>query len=164
MALTRRMLKELGLEDESIEKIMAEHGKVMEGMTTKAQAEEDRKKALEDFAQKWEEEHKPVKVEDSEAYKALEKKYSDLQLDINLKSAKVKDKYRDFVKSKLSTEVPFDEGIKAIKEEYSEFFDDEPKTEPLKKPALGGNFKTQGEGGESEAEKFKKAFESAFRR
>ena len=157
------MLKELGLEDESIEKIMAEHGKVMEGMTTKAQAEEDRKKALEDFAKQWEEEHKPVKVEDSEAYKALEKKYSDLQLDINLKSAKVKDKYRDFVKSKLSTEVPFDEGIKAIKEEYSEFFDEE-KTEPLKKPALGGSFKTQGEGGESEAEKFKKAFESAFKR
>ena len=157
------MLKELGLEDESIEKIMAEHGKVMEGMTTKAQAEEDRKKALEEFAKQWEEEHKPVKVEDSEAYKALEKKYSDLQLDINLKSAKVKDKYRDFVKSKLSTDKPFDEGIKAIKEEYSEIFDEE-KTEPLKKPALGGNFKTPGDGGESEAEKIKKAFESAFRR
>ena len=122
MALTRRMLKELGIEDESIEKIMSEHGKVMEGMTTKAQAEEDRKKALEDFAKQWEEEHKPVKVEDSEAYKALEKKYSDLQLDINLKSAKVKDKYRDFVKSKLSTDVPFDEGIKAIKEEQALIF------------------------------------------
>lgn len=76
----------------------------------------------------------------------------------------MKDKYRDFVKSKLSTDKPFEESIKAIREEYSEFFDDEQKTEPLKKPALGGNFKTQGEGGESEAEKFKKAFESAFRR
>lgn len=158
------MLKELGIEDESIEKIMSEHGKVMEGMTTKAQAEEDRKKALEDFAHKWEEEHKPVKVEDSEAYKALEKKYSDLQLDINLKSAKVKDKYRDFVKSKLSTDMPFEDGIKAIKEEYSEFFDDEPKTDPSKKPSIGGNFKTLSEGGESEAEKLKKAFESAFKR
>lgn len=164
MALTRRMLKELGIEDESIEKIMSEHGKVMEGMTTKAQAEEDRKKALEEFAQKWEEEHKPVKVEDSEAYKALEKKYSELQLDVNLKGAKVKDKYRDFVKSKLSTDKPFEESIKEVKEEYAEFFDDEPKTDPPKKPAVGGSFKTPGDGGESEAEKFKKAFESAFKR
>ena len=48
MAFTRRYLKELGLEDEAIDKIMAEHGKSIEGMITKTDSEDAVKKAVED--------------------------------------------------------------------------------------------------------------------
>lgn len=165
MALTRRMLKELGLEEESIEKILAEHGKVMEGMVTKAQAEDDKKSALEAFEKEYSEKHKPVEVKETEAYKELEKKYADLEFDVNIRNAKVKDKYKDFVKGKLPNDKPFDEGIKGIREEYPEFFDsDEPKTEPPKtKPSIGGET-NKGEAEPTEADKIKAQFASAFKR
>lgn len=166
MALTRRMLKELGLEEESIEKIMTEHGKVMEGMTTKAQAEEERKKALEDFEKEYAEKHKPTPVTDSKEYKELEKKYKDLEFDVNMRNAKVKDKYREFVKSKLATDKPFDEAIKEIQEEYAEFFESEekqPVNPPSNKPTVGGN-ETQKGGEMTEEEKAKAAFLSGFKR
>ena len=157
------MLKELGLEEEAIEKIMAEHGKVMEGMTTKAQAEEERKKALEEFTKKWEEEHKPIVVKDSEDYKALEKKYSDLKLDIDLKGAKVKDKYKDFVLSKLAKDKPFEEAIKEVQKQYSEFFDVE--TDPKKRtPSIKNKEDKDDKEDPSEEDKIKEAFAKAFKR
>lgn len=166
MALTRRMLKELGLEEESIEKIMTEHGKVMEGMTTKAQAEEERKKALEDFEKDYAEKHKPTPVVDSKEYKELEQKYKDLEFDVNMRNAKVKDKYREFVKSKLATDKPFEEAIKEIQAEYAEFFESEekqPVNPPSNKPTVGGNEAPKG-GEITEEEKLKAAFLSGFKR
>ena len=157
------MLKELGLEEEAIEKIMSEHGKVMEGMTTKAQAEEERKKALEEFTKKWEEEHKPIVVKDSEDYKALEKKYADLKLDIDLKGAKVKDKYKDFVLSKLAKDKPFEEAIKEVQAQYSEFFDVE--TDPKKRtPSIKNKEDKDDKEDPSEEDKIKEAFAKAFKR
>lgn len=165
MALTRRMLKELGIEEESIEKIMTEHGKVMEGMTTKAQAEEERKKALEDFEKEYAEKHKPTPATDSKEYKELEKKYKDLEFDVNMRNAKVKDKYREFVKSKLATDKPFEDAIKEIQEEYAEFFESEekPVNPPSNKPTVGGNEAPKG-GEMTEEEKLKAAFLSGFKR
>lgn len=165
MALTRRMLKEYGLEEEVIEKIMAEHGKVMEGLISKSQAEDERKKALEDFEKEYAEKHKPTPATDSKEYKELEKKYKDLEFDVNMKNAKVKDKYRDFVKAKLPSDKPFDEAIKEIQEEYSEFFESEekPQTPPSNKPTVGGNEAQKG-GEMTEEEKAKAAFLSGFKR
>ena len=165
MALTRRMLKELGLEDESIEKIMSEHGKVMEGMTTKAQAEENIKKALEEFQTKWETEHPPVQVKDTAEYKELEQKYNNFVFDTQLKNAKVKDKYVEFVKSKLSKEKPFEEAIKDVQSEYAEFFESEKENDTrTNKPSITGGSPVKDKETEtpSEVEKLKADFAKAF--
>lgn len=168
MALTRRMLKELGLEEESIEKILAEHGRVIEGMTTKAQAEEDKKNALDEFQKKWEKEHPQIEVKETDAYKELETKYNNMVFDAQIKSAKVKDKYVDIVKSKISHDEPFEDAIKKVKDEYSEFFESDEPANPPKggepKPTVGAKTPKE-EGGEpTEADKIKAQFGMAFKR
>lgn len=166
MAFNRRYLKELGLEDEAIEKIMAEHGKSIEGMITKTESEEATRKALEEAKSGWDASHKPVK--ESDEYKELDKKYQDLVLGNQLTSAKVKDKYRDFVKGKLPADKSLEDGIKAVKDEFPEFFEEEEKEikdAPKNKPALGGGFSPKDETPpSSEADIIKKAFADAFKR
>lgn len=163
MAFNRRYLKELGLEDEAIEKIMAEHGRSIEGMITKTESEEATKKALEEAKNGWDANHKPVK--ESDEYKELDKKYQDLVLGNQLTSAKVKDKYRDFVKGKLPADKSLEDGIKAVKEEYPEFFDtEEPKEPPKNKPSLAGGEPPKNDPPASEADLIKKAFADAFKR
>lgn len=166
MAFTRRYLKELGLEDEAIDKIMAEHGKSIEGMITKTESEEATKKALEEAKAGWDANHKPVM--ESDEYKELDRKYQDLMLGNQLTSAKVKEKYRDFVKGKLPTDKSFEDGIKAVKDEFPEFFDEESeegKNPPKNKPALGGGISPKDETPpSSEADIIKKAFADAFKR
>lgn len=135
MALTRRYLKELGLEAEQIDKIMESYGATVAEHITKSEAEEATKKAIEEAKKAWEaSQPKPTKVEDSEEYKALLGKYSDLELNTQLTGAKVKDKYRDFVKSKLDKDKPFDEAINAVKTEYAEFFEGDNKPAGTNKP------------------------------
>lgn len=166
MAFTRRYLKELGLEDEAIDKIMAEHGKSIEGMITKTESEEATKKAVETARTDWDASHKVVPVKESDEYKELDKKYNELVLGNQLASAKVKDKYRDFVKGKLPADKSFEDGIKAVKEEYPEFFDadEQPKADPPKnKPSLGGD-PPKSDPPVSEADLIKKAFNEAFKR
>lgn len=164
MAFTRRYLKELGLEDEAIDKIMAEHGKSIEGMITKTESEDAVKKAVADAKTGWDADHKPVKETDE--YKELDRKYSELVLGNQLASAKVKDKYRDFVKGRLPADKSFEDGIKAIKEEYPEFFDaeEQPKAEPKNKPSLAGGEPPKSDPPVSEADLIKKAFSEAFKR
>lgn len=166
MAFTRRYLKELGLEDEAIDKIMAEHGKSIEGMITKTESEDAVKKAVEDAQKGWDANHKTVPVKESDEYKELDKRYNELVLGNQLASAKVKDKYRDFVKGKLPADKSFEDGIKAVKEEYPEFFDadEQPKADPPKnKPSLGGD-PPKNDPPVSEADLIKKAFSEAFKR
>ena len=148
MALNRRFLKECGIEEEIADKIMSEYGKAFENMIPKSQAEEDSKKALEDFQQKWEKDHPKVEVKDTDVYKDLESKYNDLVFDGQMRSAKVKEKYKDFVKSKIAKDKPFEESIKEIKAEYAEFFEsDEPMPEKKgnePKPTVGGQTQKEG--------------------
>jgi len=168
MALNRRFLKECGIEEEIADKIMSEYGKAFEGMIPKSQAEEESKKALEDFQQKWEKDHPKVEVKDTDAYKDLESKYNDLVFDGQMRSAKVKEKYKDFVKSKLSKDKPFEESIKEIKAEYAEFFEsDEPMPEKKgnePKPTVGGQTQKEGGNEPTEADKLKAEFAKAFKR
>ena len=168
MALNRRFLKDCGIEEEIADKIMAEHGRAFEGMIPKSQAEEETKKALEDFQQKWEKDHPKVEVKDTDAYKDLEGKYNDLVFDGQMRSAKVKEKYKDFVKSKISKDKPFEESIKEIKAEYAEFFEsDEPMPEKKgnePKPTVGGQTQKEGGNEPTEAEKLKAEFSRAFKR
>lgn len=168
MALNRRFLKECGIEEEIADKIMSEYGKAFENMIPKSQAEEDSKKALEDFQQKWEKDHPKVEVKDTDAYKDLESKYNDLIFDGQMRSAKVKEKYKDFVKSKLSKDKPFEESIKEIREQYEEFFEsDEPKPEKKgnePKPTVGGTPPKESGNEPTEAEKLKAEFAKAFKR
>ena len=166
MAFTRRYLKELGLEDEAIDKIMAEHGKSIEGMITKTESEEVTKKAVETARTDWDASHKVVPVKESDEYKELDKKYQELMLGNQLTGAKVKDKYRDFVKGRLPADKSFEDGIKAVKEEYPEFFDaeEQPKAEPKNKPSLAGGATPKDEPPVSEADIIKKAFSEAFKR
>ena len=167
MAFGRRYLKELGLEDEVIDKIMAEHGKSIEGMITKTESEESQKKALEEAKKGWDATHKVIPVKESDEYKELDKKYQEMVLGNQLTGAKVKDKYRDFVKGKLPADKSFEDGIKAVKEEFPEFFDAEepaPKDEPKNKPSLGSGTPPKNDPPVSEEEKIKKAFADAFKR
>ena len=168
MALNRRFLKECGIEEEIADKIMSEYGKAFENMIPKSQAEEDSKKALEDFQQKWEKDHPKVEVKDTDAYKDLESKYNDLVFDGQMRSAKVKEKYKDFVKSKIAKDKPFEESIKEIKAEYAEFFEsDEPMPEKKgnePKPIVGGQTQKEGGNEPTEAEKLKAEFAKAFKR
>ena len=137
-------------------------------MIPKSQAEEDSKKALEDFQQKWEKDHPKVEVKDTDAYKDLESKYNDLVFDGQMRSAKVKEKYKDFVKSKIAKDKPFEESIKEIKAEYAEFFEsDEPMPEKKgnePKPTVGGQTQKEGGNEPTEAEKLKAEFSRAFKR
>lgn len=168
MALNRRFLKDCGIEEEIADKIMSEYGKAFENMIPKSQAEEDSKKALEDFQQKWEKDHPKVEVKDTDAYKDLESKYNDLVFDGQMRSAKVKEKYKDFVKSKIAKDKPFEESIKEIKAEYAEFFEsDEPMPEKKgnePKPTVGGQTQKEGGNEPTEAEKLKAEFAKAFKR
>lgn len=168
MALNRRFLKECGIEEEIADKIMSEYGKSFENMIPKSQAEEDSKKALEDFQQKWEKDHPKVEVKDTDAYKDLESKYNDLVFDGQMRSAKVKEKYKDFVKSKIAKDKPFEESIKEIKAEYAEFFEsDEPMPEKKgnePKPTVGGQTQKEGGNEPTEADKLKAEFAKAFKR
>lgn len=168
MALNRRFLKECGIEEEIADKIMSEYGKAFENMIPKSQAEEDSKKALEDFQQKWEKDHPKVEVKDTDAYKDLESKYNDLVFDGQMRSAKVKEKYKDFVKSKIAKDKPFEESIKEIKAEYAEFFEsDEPMPEKKgnePKPTVGGQTQKEGGNEPTEADKLKAEFAKAFKR
>ena len=168
MALNRRFLKECGIEEEIADKIMAEHGRAFEGMIPKSQAEEETKKALDDFQQKWEKDHPKVEVKDTDAYKDLESKYNDLVFDGQMRSAKVKEKYKDFVKSKIAKDKPFEESIKEIKAEYAEFFEsDEPMPEKKgnePKPTVGGQTQKEGGNEPTEADKLKAEFAKAFKR
>lgn len=167
MALTRRMLKELGLESEVIDKIMEQHGSTLSDMITKAEAEENQKKAVESAKAEWDKNPPKINVKETDEYKELDKKYSDLMLDTKLTANKVQDKYRDFVRSKLPADKSFDEGIKAVQEEYPEFFSsDEPKKEGgenlPKKPTLSGGTPTKDDKPVDEVEKAKSAFARAF--
>ena len=165
MAFGRRFLKEVGLEDEAIDKIMAEHRKSIEGMITKSESEDAVKKAVEEAQKGWDANHKPVR--ESDEYKELDKKYQELVLGNQLTGAKVKDKYRDFVKGRLPADKSFEDGIKAVKDEYPEFFDNEEpkKDEPKNKPSIGGGENPKNDPQPvSEAEAIKKAFADAFKR
>ena len=167
MAFTRRYLKELGIEDDAIDKIMSEHGKSIEGMITKTESEDAVKKAVDDAKKGWDANYKPVKETDE--YKELDKKYNELVLGNQLVSAKVKDKYKDFVRGQLPADKSFEDGIKAVKEKYPEFFDEEsPKKEtenpPKNKPFIGGGENPKDEPQLTEDEKIKKAFADAFKR
>lgn len=167
MAFTRRYLKEMGLEDDAIDKIMAEHGKSIEGMITKSESEDAVKKAIEDAKAGWDASHKTVPVKESDEYKELDKKYQELMLGNQLTSAKVKDKYRDFVKGRLPSDKSFEDGIKAVRDEYPEFFDTEeqPKVDPPKnKPSVGGADVPKTEPQLTEADIARKAFADAFKR
>ena len=159
---------ENGFEEEIADKIMSEYGKAFENMIPKSQAEEDSKKALEDFQQKWEKDHPKVEVKDTDAYKELEGKYNDLVFDGQMRSAKVKEKYKDFVKSKIAKDKPFEESIKEIKAEYAEFFEsDEPMPEKKgnePKPTVGGTQPKESGNEPTEAEKLKAEFAKAFKR
>lgn len=163
MAFTRRFLKEVGLEDEAIDKIMAEHGKSIEGMITKSESEESVKKAVEEAKTGWDANHKVTPVKESDEYKELDKKYNELVLGNQLTSARVKDKYRDFVKGRLSADKPFEESIKAVKDEFPEFFDEE-KEPPKAKPSFGEGNPPRTETPLSEEDIIKKAFSDAFKR
>jgi hypothetical protein len=167
MALTRRFLKEMGLEDETIDRIMAEHGKTIENMITKSESEEAVKKAVEDAQKGWDANHKPVVIKESEEYRELDKRYNELVLGNQLTSAKVKEKYKDFVRGKLPADQSFDDGIKAVKEQFPEFFEAEepPKNEPPKsKPSLVGGNTPKTDPPLTEEEKAKKEFADAFKR
>ena len=88
MAFTRRYLKELGIEDDAIDKIMSEHGKSIEGMITKSESEEAVKKAVDDAKAGWDADHKVVPVKESDEYKELDKKYQEMVLGNQLTGAK----------------------------------------------------------------------------
>lgn len=169
MALTRRFLKELGIEAEAVDKILEEHGKTFDGMITKSQAEDDQKKAIEDARKVWDAEPKKINVKETEEYKELDKKYSDLLIDTKLTQNKVRDKYRDFVRGKLPADKTFEEGIKDIQGEYPEFFEDDKKDDKKgddkPKPKLGGgDDPKKDDSPNTEEESVKKAFLSAFKR
>lgn len=168
MAFTRRYLKELGIEDDAIDKIMSEHGKSIEGMVTKSESEEAVKKAVDDAKAGWDADHKVVPVKESDEYKELDKKYQEMVLGNQLAGAKVKDKYRDFVKGRLPSDKSFEDGIKAVREEFPEFFDSEEtqkKEPPMNKPSIGGGNPPKNDPpADSEVEKARKAFADAFKR
>lgn len=130
MALTRGMLREMGLEQEQIDRIMNAHGGTMADMVTRAEAEELSKKNVEQAKTEWEKANPVRKFSDFEEYKKLKNDYDSLLHTEQLRGAKVKQKYFDIVKGKTDFE-HFDESIKKLKTDFGEFFEeDEAEAKP----------------------------------
>lgn len=168
MGLQRTWLKEKGVADDVVDEIMKQYGgsinaykedlansqeelAKVQGDLQKARAEaETLRKNAESF-----------KVEESEPYKALLGKYSDLENGAKLASLGVNPKYADIVKSKIDFG-RFDESSKAVREQFPEFFSAaETKPADKKPPVFGADPQPGGNEPTDEdriAEQMRKAF------
>lgn len=125
MALTRRMLKEMGLEQDQIDRIMDAHGGTMSDMITKAEAEEMASKSVEQAKAEWQKSlPKERKYDDFDEYKQLKAELDGIRQTEALRGAKVKDKYFDLIRGKVDF-TKFDESIQNIKKDYAELFEPE---------------------------------------
>lgn len=141
--MKRDFLKNLGLEDDIVDKIMEENGKDITDLKTKiANLQDDLK--VKDEALKTAE-YERGKAEGSAE---IEKFKFNTALDNALKGAKVKDSKTisgllDMEKIKLENEqiVGLDEQLKTLKESHDYLFDNDGKTPKFSddSPGLGGN-------------------------
>lgn len=132
MALTRGMLKEMGLEQEQIDRIMGAHGSTMADMVTKSEAEEAVKKAVEKAQSEWKASlPKEKTLDDFDDYKKLKAELDGIKQTEALRGAKVLPKYLDLVRAKTDFS-DFENSIKRTREEFAEFFESE-QPEPSEK-------------------------------
>lgn len=139
MAFTRKALAGLGLDEELIEKVMTLHGTSMGDFIPKSDLQAKIDAAVQD-AQK----NAPApKIKESEEYKKLQGDFDAYKRKVEtsgeLKKGGVKDKFLDAVFSMLDSEKPAAEQLSAIREQYEEYFDADPKPEDKPKPQFGGN-------------------------
>ena len=142
MAFTRKALAGLGLNEDMIEKVMTLHGTSMADFIPKSELKSKIDEALIE-AQK----NAPaLNVKDSDDYKALETEFGNykkkIETSAELKKGGVKDKFIDNVYSLLSDEKPASEQLDAIREQYEEYFTNEPTTQNAA-PQFGASTKGQ---------------------
>ena len=134
--LKRSTLKEWGLNDEQVEKVMSETARALANdYTLKSDVQAQVEKAVEDAKKtmptpdvKNSEEYVKLQA-DFDAYKAKETaRHSDA-------FKGVKDKFFDEVYSKVDKDKDIPQQLTAIKAEYEEYF--EPETQPESKPTFG---------------------------
>lgn len=139
MAFTRKFLKDLGIADEVIDSIMAEHG---QAMATRIPPDEVQRKidaALEEERKKT---PKPVPPTESQEYKELLDKYNMVTILNSEDFASIKPKFREAVYKMLDhgdKHKPYAEQLNALKEQFEEYFNptqpeppkpNDPKTPP----------------------------------
>lgn len=142
MAFTRKALAGLGLNEEMIEKVMTLHGTSMADFIPKSELKSKIDEALAE-AQK----NAPApNIKDSEDYKALQASFDSYKKKIEtsseLKKSGVKEKFIDNVYSLLTNDKPAAEQLDAIREQYEEYFTNEPTTQNAA-PQFGASTKGQ---------------------
>lgn len=146
MALTRKMLKGMGIDDEKIDLIIEAHTEAVDGLkdelkTAKADADKlpDVQKELDDLKAKgndgWKDKHDKLQgefdtykkgVEAKETRSAKEKAYRDILKDANLSEKGIEKaiKYAEWDKLELEEDGKLkdaSEHVKSVKEEWSEY-------------------------------------------
>ncbi len=138
MAFTRKALKEMGLSDEHIEKVFTLHGTSMGDYVPKTDIDTIKQTAAKE-ALEAAKINPPVKVEESEQYKALHAEYTGFKVKTELKGKGVKDKFLDDLLGKIDREKELDPQLEKLKENYTEYFEVDnspPPTEPPNKPTF----------------------------
>lgn len=141
--MTREYLKSLGLDDETINKIMIEHGKSTESLKANVNTLTEENKTLQGKL-------KPFEEVDIEELKNQSVKHKEelrkLKLNAEIEKALLKSgaKHSDLLKGRFDMEkiteedgkiTGIDEQIESFKESYKELFEKEAKTIEGKKPA-----------------------------
>ena len=143
MALTRKSLAGLGLNEEMIEKVMTLHGTSMADFIPKSELKTKIDEAVAD-AQK----NAPApNIKDSDDYKALQASFDSYKKKIEtpseLKKGGVKEKFIDNVYSLLTDDKPAAEQLDAIREKYEEYFDSNAMPAQSSAPQFGAQVQGQ---------------------
>lgn len=150
MAFTRKFLADHGVPEENIDAIMAERGRSLTDYLLKTDVEaqyilkSDARTQLDAAVENAKKSISIPKAEETEEYKALKAEYDGFKARQDARTSEdfkgVKSKFFDSVYDKIDRSEgakPIAEQIKAIKEEYAEFFDAADNNEPPAGPAFG---------------------------
>lgn len=130
MAFTRKFLTDHGVPEDQVDAIMAERNRTLTDYVPKTDVQSQIDAAV---ATARTEAAQQVKVEDSDAYKALQAELNKTRAIGSEDFSTVKPKFREAVYGLLDHEKPVADQLPAIKEQYEEYFATE-DTKPTNTP------------------------------
>ena len=148
MAFTRKFLIDHGVPEDQVDAIMAERNRTLTDYVPKTDVQSQIDAAVETART---EAANQVKVEDSDAYKALQAELTKTKAIGSEAFAAIKPKFREAVYGLLDHEKPVADQLPAIREQYEEYFNpsEPPKQEPGKpqfvSPDQGGGLPKGGD-------------------
>lgn len=119
MAFTRKFLTDHGVPEDQVDAIMAERNRTLTDYVPKTDVQSQIEAAV---ATARTEAANQVKVEDSDAYKALQAELNKTRAIGSEDFSTVKPKFREAVYGLLDHEKPVADQLPAIKEQYEEYF------------------------------------------